>query len=184
MASQRQKPEPIIRTVQLLVEGRDPLNFFEALCKHLPLSDQLQIRSFGGIKELRGFLPAFVKMADFSSVKSIAIIRDAEDSAEDAFRSVQASLKKAKLVVPEEPGKYVIHPQPAVGVLILPGQNRPGMLETLLCETFIDVPERHCVASFFNCVGERCADLPGPKPVDKARACAFLATKPKTYEQP
>ena len=181
MASQQRKPEPITRTVQLLVEGRDPFNFFEAMCERLSLSDQLQIRDFGGIKELRDFLSAFVKVADFSTVKSIAIIRDAEHSAEDAFKSVQASLKKAKLEVPGEPGQYVVHAQPAVGVLILPGQDRPGMLETLLCETFADAPVRHCVDAFFKCMAEQCSDLNSPKLVAKARACAFLATKPKPY---
>ena len=43
--------------VQLLVEGNDQRNFFEALVEHLAL-DNIQIQDFGGINELRGFLLA------------------------------------------------------------------------------------------------------------------------------
>jgi len=37
------KPEPITKEALLLVEGKDPLNFFGGLCKHLSLSQKLQI---------------------------------------------------------------------------------------------------------------------------------------------
>ena len=174
------QPQPITKEALLLVEGRDPLNFFEALCNHLSLSRQLQTMNFGGVKELRGFLVGLRGQSGFRNVKSIGIIRDAEEGAAAAFQSVQASLGHAGLTVPNEPEKLSRDGQPAVGVLILPGQDKSGMLETLLCETFADAPECHCIDAFFRCVQEKRPDANIKNP-DKARARAFLATKPDSY---
>ncbi|MCY4236131.1 MAG: hypothetical protein OXE74_07555, partial [Cyanobacteria bacterium MAG CAR2_bin_4] len=144
------KPEPITKEALLLVEGKDPLRFFEILCKHLGLSQQLQIMNFGGVNQLRGFLVGLPGASGFADVKSIGIIRDAETNATGAFQSVTASLEHA-LEQRSWDG------QPAVDILILPGQGRPGMLETLLCETFADAPENCCIDAFFKCV-EQCPD--------------------------
>ena len=174
------QPQPINKEALLLVEGKDPLNFFEALCKHLSLSQQLQIMNFGGVGELRGFLVGLRGQSGFRNVKSIGMIRDAETGAAGAFQSVHTSLEHAGLTVPNEPEQVSRDGQPAVGVLILPGQDKSGMLETLLCETFVDGPERRCIDAFFRCVQKQC---PGAniKNRDKARARAFLATKPDSY---
>ena len=106
----------------------------------------------------------------------MGIIRDAEANPDGAFASVQGSLKQAGLTVPTTPGQLLWDEQPAVGVLILPGQGRRGMLETLLCETFADAPERCCIDTFFKCVEEQCPEAE-VKNLDKARARVFLATK-------
>ena len=174
------QPQPISKEALLLVEGKDPLNFFEALCKHLSLSQQLQIMNFGGVGELRRFLAGLCGRSGFRRVKRIGIIRDAEEDAAAAFQSVQTSLEHAGLTVPNEPEQLSCDGQPAVGVLILPGQDKSGILETLLCETFVDAPECHCIDAFFRCVQEKCpgANIKNP---DKARARAFLATKPDSY---
>jgi len=166
------KPEPITKEALLLVEGKDPLRFFEILCKHLGLSQQLQIMNFGGVNQLRGLLVGLPGASGFADVKSIGIIRDAETNATGAFQSVTASLEHA-LEQRSWDG------QPAVDILILPGQGRSGMLETLLCETFADAPENCCIDAFFRCV-EQCPDSDVRNP-DKARVRAFLATKPDPY---
>ena len=174
------QPQPITKEALLLVEGRDPLNFFEALCNHLSLSRQLQAMNFGGVKELGGFLVGLRGRSGFWNVKSIGIIRDAETGAAAALQSVHTSLKHAGLTIPNEPEQLSRDGQPAVGVLILPGQDKSGMLETLLCETFVDGPECQCINAFFKCVEEQCPDA-NIKNRDKARARAFLATKPDSY---
>ncbi len=64
--------------IQLLVEGKDQLNFFEALIEHLSL-ENVQIQDFGGVDELRSFLPALVNMPNFHEiVESIGIVRDVD----------------------------------------------------------------------------------------------------------
>lgn len=165
---------------QLLVEGRDECNFFEAFIEHSSLEHlDIQIHDFGGVNGLQGFLRAFVLSSGFeSTVRSIGIVRDAETCAVSAFQSVRSSLENADLPSPEQSG-YPTDTIPKVTVLILPGDNRPGMLETLLCESFKDKPEDHCIDDFLNCVNA----IPGIS-VDrpyKARAHAYLATKPDPH---
>ena len=53
------RAEEIKSAIQLLVEGNDSRNFFEAFIEHLSLAD-IQIQNFGGVYELSGFLRALV----------------------------------------------------------------------------------------------------------------------------
>ncbi|MXZ83133.1 MAG: hypothetical protein F4Z10_05490 [Synechococcus sp. SB0666_bin_14] len=174
------KPESITKETLLLVEGNDSRNFFEAMRDHLSLSHQLQIINFGGIKQLKNTLLGLRGASGFTDIKSIGIIRDAETNPTGAFQSVQASLRRAKLPIPANPEQLSCDGQPAVGVLILPGQGKPGMLETLLCKTFADAPECRCIDVFFKCVEELRQGRTAKRP-DKARAQAFIATQPDPH---
>ena len=172
------EPNTIESKIQLLVEGNDQRNFFEAFIDHLSLAD-IQIQNFGGVTDLRPFLSILVKRSGFrETVQSVGIVRDAETSAQAAFQSVQSSLSNARLPVPNRPEERA-GSSPAVTVLILPGNNRTGMLETLLNETFANTPEEACINAFFSCV-EDASGVPIQRP-HKARAQAYLATKPEPH---
>ncbi|MCY4386689.1 MAG: hypothetical protein OXC18_06240 [Desulfurellaceae bacterium] len=172
------EPNTIESRIQLLVEGNDQRNFFEAFIDHLSLAD-IQIQNFGGVTDLRPFLSILVKRSGFrETVNSIGIVRDAETSAQAAFQSVQSSLRSAGLPVPNRPEGRT-GGSPAVTVLILPGDHREGMLETLLNETFADTPVDDCINDFFGCV-EAASGVPPQRP-HKARAQAYLATKPEPH---
>ena len=164
------------KPIQLLVEGNDDRNFFSALIDHISLAD-VEVQSFGGVNQLRPTLRTFAETDSFvNNVASLGIIRDAETSAQSAFRSVQDSLQSANLAIPDNPGQKALGP-PSVNVLILPGGDEPGMLETLLCQTFQGEPIDDCIDDFLRCAhsagGE---DLRNP---DKSRAHAFLSTMPR-----
>lgn len=164
--------------VQLLVEGNDQRNFFEAFINHLAI-ENIQVQNFGGVDELRSFLLALADAPNFhETVRSIDIVRDAETSATGAFQSVQTSLANAGLPVPGSPGKRT-GASPIVTALILPDENRQGMLETLLCESFAGTPVDQCIDGFFRCV-ERFPDVSVGRP-DKARARVYLTTKPDPH---
>ena len=167
-------PKPLSERVQLLVEGNDQLNFFEALARHLQVSG-IQVQNFGGVSELRGFVIALARLRGFNTLTSVGIVRDAETSAQGAFRSVQSSLRAARLPVPEALGTRV-GDSPAVSALLLPGDDRPGMLETLLCDTIEGSPEAACIDDFLECLGH--LDDARLRWADKRRARAFIATKP------
>ena len=167
------KPREIESDVQLLVEGRDSVGFLTALIRHLGL-ENVQIQDFGGVTDLRTFLRLLVNGPDFPRVTRIGVVRDAERSPGGALESVQGSLKGVELPVPQATGQLV-GDRPAVAVMILPGANQAGMLETLLNETLRGDKVQACIDTFFQCVEERCG-----KPVHrphKARAHAYLATK-------
>ena len=173
------KPTQITQSVQLLVEGNDQRNFFEAFIDHLSLGS-IQIQNFGGVSELRGFLLALVNAPGFRQiVQSVGIIRDAETSPEAAFQSVQDSVRNAGLPIPDRPEER-FGTDPTIVVQILPGVNRQGMLETLLCESFSDTPEDRCIDDFFRCIETNSSNGAIRRP-EKARARAYLTTKPEPY---
>ena len=161
--------------IQLIVEGRDQFRFSQALLRHLGISG-VQIHDFGGVSQLRSFLGGFVATNGFSRVERMGVIRDAEDSAEDAFRSVQNALESVDLSVPKQPEQRA-GSRPSVSALILPGAGRPGMLETLLCESFAGTAANECIDRFFECMAA-VSDSSINNP-DKARVFAYLAATPK-----
>ena len=170
-------PTRIEVPVQLLVEGNDHRNFFEALADHLGIKD-VQIQNFGGVRELSRFLDGFVVMRDFATVQRIGIVRDAEASAASALQSVQRSLAEVELPVPdrvEAPSDGL----PAVSVLVLPGDGKSGMLENILCDAFADTEEDLCIDEYFDCLGRR-AGLSVRNPA-KARVHAWLATRSQPH---
>ncbi len=173
MTEQKPRISQIEEKFQLLVEGKDHKNFFEAFLTHLQRKN-VQIHDFGGINNLKNFLPAFVTMPGFHKiVQKVGIVRDAEQSEENAFKSVRSSLRQAELPMPNRCGESSGH-NPSITVLILPGGGRAGMLETLLCQSVANNPEKTCIDSFLQCVRElRGEDIKRP---DKAHAHAYLAT--------
>ena len=169
--------EEVESGIQLLVEGNDQRNFFEAFKGHLSL-EEIQIRSYGGGPDLREYLKGFVRIERFDTIQTLAVVRDAENSAENTFRSVQGSLRDVGLTVPAHPALRSGN-KPAVNVLILPDNSKPGMLETLLCETFAGTPRDDCIEAFFECIST--IDVGAVRRPDKARAWAYLTTKPDPH---
>lgn len=167
------QPTRIAGPIQLLVEGKAQKNFFEAFVKHLDFQHTIQIHDFGGVTELGDFLGALAGIPGFDLVTRVGIVRDAEESVEAARRSVDSSLRNAGLPTP---GDAEAGSAPAVHVLILPDGEEPGMLETLLCQAFENDPVNDCIDKFFDCARLH----PGVefRRPDKARAQAFLATRP------
>lgn len=160
--------------VQLLVEGNDDKNFFEALSTYMGIDNCIQVQNFGGSNRLRKFLAGFVLEPKFRTVKRIGITRDADDNAQGAFTSVCDSLRNAGLPVPNRYEEFM-DISLSVGVMILPGDNQNGMLETLLCKTIEACPENNCIDDFIRCVEElRGSDIDREH---KARAHAYIATQ-------
>ena len=97
------KPKEITQSKQLLVEGRDVEAFFYPFLESMGISD-IQIQNYGGIGELASFLKQFVLSPRYRQhfVISIGIVRDAEQNAVDAFKSVCGALEKVGFVVSEE----------------------------------------------------------------------------------
>lgn len=162
---------------QLLVEGNDQRNFFEAMINHLDI-EGIQVHNFGGIGELSEFLDLFVKLAGFDSIDTLGIVRDAEVSAHSALQSVQSSISRVGLTVPVSAG-CLYGAEPSVAIMILPDNSNPGMLETNLCWTFRNTGLDSCIDSFFACA-EAEADVSIVRP-EKARAHAWLSTQDRPH---
>lgn len=172
-------PAAVQHPVQLLAEGKDAKNWFEALVRHISLPD-IQVQNYGGVRELRKFLKSFALMPGFQTVRSVGIVRDAEKQGpEDAFRSVRDGLAAAGLPVPSSGGAATHHGTPSVAVLILPGSGRTGMLESLLMESLAEDPVRPCIEDFLVCSESR-SRTPTQRP-EKSFVHAYLATRPDPH---
>jgi hypothetical protein len=169
--------DPIVITKKslLVVEGKDEQLFFEALCRDLEIVD-LQILPVGGKSKIKDSILLLKVSPGFNTVVSLSIIRDADDSASDAFRSVTYALKDADLPAPEYPDSFVGGP-PRVGIHILPGQDQEGALEDLCIRSIEDMPSYQCVTLFFKCITDR--GLQPPQEPSKAKIQTYLASLPE-----
>lgn len=168
-------PAKLVHPKQLLVEGKDAEAFFHPFIEALGIND-VEIHNYRSVTELPAFLKQFVRNADFRQlpVRSIGIVRDAENSADDAFKSICSALENAKLPLP---GLKAIGKQNlTVNTFILPDGHSAGMIETLIMHAVENEPAFACIQPYLDCVYQVTGVV--PKSIDKARFLAFLAAKP------
>lgn len=168
-------PPPISLSRLLLTEGDTPMHFFEALLRHLGKAHEVEIRNFRSISQLRPTLLDLAQTAEFQTlVTSVGVVRDAEDDAAAALRSVEGALQAAGLA----PGRA---PPIKTSVFILPNNAGPGMIETLCMQAVDGEPAlaaaSACTAQFFACLGKGGIALPTEPKLAKNRAQAYLATR-------
>jgi len=84
------KPDSVVSDSLLIVEGKDEVSFLDAyIFRHKGLEkSKVQIIDAGGKYSFRQDLADLKDLPGFDSVRRIAIIRDADLSAEKAFQSV------------------------------------------------------------------------------------------------
>lgn len=163
----------------LLAEGADVHRFLIYACKAYKKSD-VQVIDFGGINDLRPFLKNLVDvMANFSKVKTLVIVRDAETNIDSAVAKITSVLQNVNLPVPPEPFRFSSNNNIRTAFMLFPGPDlngkcRNGTLEDLCLRTVNDVPLLKCVDTFLQCAQETHEDLKHPW---KSRLYAYLAGK-------
>jgi len=165
----------IVEPRLLLVEGKDDEKFFGALIRHLEIPN-VQIIRIGSGREARKHLKAVKDTSGFHKVRSLGIVRDADNYPDRAFQSICDALDYAGLPVPDEPITPVGN-NPCLAVLILPGADKPGALEDLCLQAVRGDPAMHCVNQYFKCLEGKGFSL--PRNMSKAKVQVFLASKPK-----
>lgn len=158
----------------MAVEGKDEVHFFTCLLNYLG-KENFEIVDIGGTVQFNDKYPALIKRSGFSRVEKLAIIRDAEDSAENAFKSIKNIMLKERITPPERPGQFSSG-RPNIGIFIMPGDFKKGMLEDLCLRTVKDNPALKCAEAFIECALK--LNHP-PKNIAKAKAQAFLAVMPE-----
>jgi hypothetical protein len=170
-----QQPESISHPILVVVEGKEEVALFDALAKHMGLSD-IQPTDTGGKVGLAAKLELLRRGSGFERVRAIGVVQDADRDHQGRFKSVCGALRRARLPVPtcelEPVGEH-----PRVVVLIVPGEGRPGALEDICLEAVQNEPAMACVESFFQCL--KGAGVPAPRELSKAKTRVFLASRPK-----
>lgn len=164
----------------LLVEGRDELEFFDALVRQEKL-EGVQVMIVGGKAKFPKKLVALQRDRDFGGVEALAVVRDADENAASAFQSATGLLQRSGLPVPREMGTFTEGDGLRVGIYVMPGGQESGMLEDLCLQTVADHPVATCVDEYVACLEERLAPQGAagqpalPRNLSKCRAYAFLA---------
>jgi len=161
------KPLTICKPGLLLCEGEDEVSFFNAWFTELGVTD-VQVLAYQGKTKLAEFLSDLVKANGFGQVMRAGVTRDADEDAGAAFQSLEHAVKSA----PEDFQRL----NPAI--FVLPGNGKPGALESLWLSSLADNPMRECVEDFFRCIeakGWRSSHTFAKN--DKARAQLWIATK-------
>jgi hypothetical protein len=166
--------EPITHQKILFVEGKTPFYFFLGFLRHLTLENDIEIRNFGGIRDLRSALKLLVITPGFPGVISLGIIRDAETDARSSFDSVCSGLRAAGLSVPPDM-LFTAAGTPNTSVLILPDCVSSGMLESLCLQAVRADPAIPCIDQYFDCLEHLGAYRPDN--ISKARVQAFLSSR-------
>lgn len=127
--------EKIWSTSLLLVEGKDEVNFFDALLKHLGISD-VQVIDVGGKDKFKETINSASKIPGFSSIQKIGFVRDAEEKiAQAAFSNICNSVNKIGISTPKSIGKCESGTYNGnsirIGIFIMPNNKDCGMLENL-----------------------------------------------------
>ena len=165
---------------QLLVEGNDDVCLFRALATHLGIAD-IQVNQYGGRDNLRPFLRTFSALAEFASVKALAVVADANSNRNATEQRIRGALSAAGLPSPRRPLEVLARGDLRVCYLVVPHDAASGMIEDVCLESVQVDPAIDCVEQYFECI--RQTNLPGPKKVRmaKARLHAFLASREEPH---
>ncbi|KFZ32293.1 hypothetical protein JS44_12375 [Anoxybacillus flavithermus] len=148
------KPREITREKLLLVEGKDEVNFFEALLEQSGI-EGFEIIDVGGKRNFAKELKMLALLTGFEKVKTLIIVRDADDNADDAFASARSALHSIHFHTPNCQNELREYEGRKVGIYIMPGNFENGMLEDLCMSSVADQPVISCIESFLSVSSKR-----------------------------
>jgi len=129
---------------QLIVEGYDEERFVSALLQHINVAD-VQTHNTRRRTNLASRLKAITSTPNFADrVTWLGVVLDAEEYATNTFHSISGELTRAGLTAPSQ----VMEPvdvSPRVSVLIFPGGDEPGTLETICLQSVADHQAIKCI---------------------------------------
>ena len=156
----------------LIVEGQDEVR----LCKALTANDTRppHIREAGKHKLTSNLIAILKDIERAGPISRLAIIRDADDDAQRAFKSVCSSITAAELQPPPQHGSYSSG-ETSVGVFIAPDGRSNGAIEALIRQSVAADAEAVCAADYLDCL---CAGgVLHAKDHDKSFVHAYLSSQ-------
>ncbi len=173
----------------LLVEGQDEVKFFTVFSEHIGKKGVFDIIDMNGKDHFVHVLKVCLQRPKAHTITAYVIVMDADNSHQSKFRSICDVLARHGngLPIPERVGVYAYDESQSkkVGIYIMPGDSRDGMLEDLFLETVSDSPIMPCLDEYFSCLKgvlpQKPENVPAesgkhfPKNASKTRALGFLA---------
>lgn len=164
---EQNKPAIISRPYLLAGEGKDEVRFFTAILHALGLFE-VQVEDYKGKEKLRGYLETLPTRSGFVGLKTLVIVRDADDNPVGASQSLADSVSRLKGQLESK--------SPPVGVcrietLVLPGEGKPGALEDVVLKSIPKEAIWNCITAFFECRdGLDPETFPKHTPAERAKA--------------
>lgn len=149
------RPQKPMKPVLLFVEGSDDKGVLESLVKHLDFEPIIQVMLLQGKDNLRPVLQAVRNTDEFENVpvRSLGIIRDADDDAQSAFQSACDALRKVQFTPPQKSLQIMQDDRNfRTGVMIMPPDKTSGAIEDVFLQSLSDNPLMHCVETYAGCV--------------------------------
>ena len=144
--------ESITKEKILVVEGEDEKRFFKEFLNFLDIPN-VQILKYDGKNNLKNRLKVWVRDSNFRNVTTFGIIIDADNDPHATFQSVCDILRNVGLSPPQR--MYVFsNSVPKIGVYVMPGNFKEGMLEDLCLKTVKDNPLIECVDKLIECANK------------------------------
>ena len=160
----------------LLVEGRDEVNLIGGLIRFRlgeELGKRIQIIDAGGKDKFIKNLQA-IKTASLTrpTLRSIGVVRDADDDATSAFSSVAQSVANVGYDPPSAHGEFS-DARPSIGIFIVPDGTGTGAIETLCRRSRSGGAISECVDKYLRCLVEH--EVMHSRNEDKSFTHAYLA---------
>ena len=159
----------------LLVEGKDEVNLLGRLIKDCLKDDGqgIQILDVGSKDNFRPNLRGIKVAAQARpTLRSIGVIRDADDNANGSFDSVCGSLRSAGYEPPAAHAEFS-DATPSIGVFIVPDGSQSGAIETLCRRSVEGEDAAKCADEYMECL--KTHDALQSKNADKTFTHAYLA---------
>lgn len=166
----------------LMVEGNDEKVFFQAYLAHLGIRD-VQILDVGGKPKFRPEIKSLVALGLLEGLTHFAIIEDADNSAEDAFKKLTDLLKiMPNIGVPKQQDSWNAAAEIAGGAFVMTAPNQQkGALEDLCLATVQENPLMECVNTFSSCIETFYQKAPKKKAKVEAQAFSISEIKAEAY---
>lgn len=169
----------------IIAEGKDEFVFLSALCRRINV--ECQIIDAKGVEKIPGVLAALLQDDNFDNVKSLAIIRDADNNPKGALDGINHHLKDHKLPTPKSHSEFSSNNSISIGIFIAPGRDMEiGMLETLISSSLTHHPAHNHAESYIEHLTETLrpknpkAEFDAPKNPHKAKLYATFAGMKKS----
>jgi hypothetical protein len=159
--------EKFNKSIVILIEGKTDKIFFEELIKFIGRESDIQVVDMKGKDRLK----SLIKFPDFSLVKILVVVQDADNDPKRAFQSIRDTLKNSGFSIPSKPYE-VSDGSLKTAIIILPDENEKGDLESLIVEHLKNRLEFRCVDGFVNCVKNFNFDL---KKLSKTKLYAYIS---------
>ena len=163
----------------LVVEGYGDLLFYAEILEEVGKHGEVfikEFKEFGGKSQMHAILETFISPGLLASKTHIGFIVDADDDPEATRNSWQ---NKLTLLT----GQQVVDGQwtdgtPKIGLLVVPGGNQVGEIETLVWTSWANDPKnsqsKNCIENYIACMKEAGQAAHSP---DKGLIGALLAIR-------